>query len=296
MTLKIYSVLGNRQKLDGGAMFGNAPKNMWSQWYQPDENNRIELFCRALLVCDDETKRKILFETGIGAFFPPKLKERYGVVPEHHVLIESLKSLGFEPHDITDIVLSHLHFDHAGGLLNAFSDSSNSPSLVFPNAQYFVSKEAFERSIDPHPRDRASFIDGLDKLLMETSKLHLISNSDPSSLNLLGPNISFYFSQGHTPGLLLSKIAGKNYSVLFVSDLIPGSPWVNSAITMGYDRYPELLIDEKIKILKKCVEDKTFLFFTHDPKWAMTQVLIDEKGKFIVSPQSEKIHLNGFDL
>ena len=110
--MKLDSVLGNSQRLDGGAMFGNAPKALWTRWAQPDEENRIPLACRALLIEDGD--RKILLETGIGAFFEPRLRERFGVVEGDHVLLSSLSALGLTHQDIDVVVLSHLHFDHAG--------------------------------------------------------------------------------------------------------------------------------------------------------------------------------------
>ena len=130
--MKLWSVLGNSQKLDGGAMFGNAPRAMWAKWSPPDEHNRIDLACRALLASPLAGKT-VLFEAGIGAFFEPKLRERYGVVEERHVLLESLAEAGFAPQDIDVVVLSHLHFDHAGGLLAPGAEGL-APSLLFPTA------------------------------------------------------------------------------------------------------------------------------------------------------------------
>src|SRR5690606_24094769 len=114
----LTSLLGNSQRLDGGAMFGNVPKALWSRWIQPDEANRIPLACRCMLV--REPGRNVLVETGIGAFFEPKYKERFGVVEDRHVLLDALAEEGLSPEDIDVVVLSHLHFDHAGGLLTAW--------------------------------------------------------------------------------------------------------------------------------------------------------------------------------
>src|SRR5690349_1775474 len=124
----ITAVLGNSQRLDGGAMFGNAPKALWSRWIPPDELNRIPLACRAMLVNDEG--RMVLAETGIGAFFAPELRERYGVVEPGHVLVDNLRSLGLTDADIDVVVLSHLHFDHAGGLLSAW-EPDREPRLLF---------------------------------------------------------------------------------------------------------------------------------------------------------------------
>ena len=130
--MKLWSILGNSQKLDGGAMFGNAPKALWERWASVDDENRIDLACRALLASPLNGKT-VLFETGIGAFFEPKLRERYGVQEPQHVLLESLRAAGFEHEDIDVVVLSHLHFDHAGGLLAAWEEGA-SARLLFPNA------------------------------------------------------------------------------------------------------------------------------------------------------------------
>jgi len=280
--MKLWSVLGNSQKLDGGAMFGNAPRAMWARWASPDEHNRIDLACRALLA-SPLAGRAVLFEAGIGAFFEPKLRERYGVNEDRHVLLDSLAAAGFTPEDIDVVVLSHLHFDHAGGILAPWREGQP-PRLVFPNATYLVGRRHWERARAPHPRDRASFIAELPALLEASGRLELV---DGEYSRTLGSAVRFHFSDGHTPGLMLAEIVGPETvdgqphgGVVFCADLIPGRPWVHVPITMGYDRNAELLIDEKQAFLQDKLERNVHLFFTHDPGCALAQVVRDEKGRF----------------
>jgi glyoxylase-like metal-dependent hydrolase (beta-lactamase superfamily II) len=279
----LSSVHGNSQRLDGGAMFGNAPKAMWERWIPADEQNRIPLACRCLLVRDGD--RKILFETGIGAFGGPAMRERFGVVESHHVLVENLAKIGLQPDTIDVVVLSHLHFDHAGGCLTAYQ-TGVAPALVFRNANYVVGDEAWRRAIEPHARDRASFIPGLTELLEATGRVERVTGVSSSTL---GEGYKFHTSQGHTPGLLLAEIAMPAGPVVFAADLIPGKPWVHLPITMGYDRYPEMLIDEKKVLLTALLEQHGRLFFTHDPVIAMGTVARDAKGKFNVTDEREEI-------
>ena len=273
--MKLWSILGNSQRLDGGAMFGNAPRAMWEKWIVPDADNRIPLACRALLAQDLEGKN-VLFETGIGAFFEPKLRERYGVVEDHHVLLDSLRAAGHGHEDIDVVVLSHLHFDHAGGLLAPWREGS-APELLFPKAKFIVGKRAFERAVHPHPRDRASFIPELQPLLEQSGRLELVENAHSFAL---GKSVRFSFSDGHTPGLMLAEIVVPSGGVVFCADLIPGRPWVHLPVTMGYDRAPELLIDEKRAFLEDKLARGVRLFFTHDVQCALARVTRDEKGRF----------------
>jgi glyoxylase-like metal-dependent hydrolase (beta-lactamase superfamily II) len=275
--MKLWSVMGNSQRLDGGAMFGNVPKAMWAQWSPPDEANRIDLACRALLAAPLAGKT-VLFETGIGAFFAPPMRERFGVVESRHVLLDSLAEAGFGHEDIDVVVLSHLHFDHAGGLLAPWREGV-APELLFPKATFVVGARHWQRARDPHPRDRASFIPELAGLLEASGRLELV---DGAHSHALGDAVRFHFSDGHTPGLMLAEIvgAGEHGGLLFCADLIPGRPWVHLPITMGYDRFPEQLIDEKRERLEDAERRGVRLFFTHDPGCALARVVRDPRGRF----------------
>ena len=280
--MKLWSILGNSQKLDGGAMFGNAPREMWRKWIPADELNRIPLACRALLATP-LNGRTVLFETGIGNFFEPKLRERYGVQEPRHVLLDSLAEAGFSHDDIDVVVLSHLHFDHAGGLLAPWAEGE-APRLLFPNATFVVGAEHWRRALQPHPRDRASFIPELPALLQASGRLELVEGD---RCRALGDAVRFHHSDGHTPGLMLAEIVGPDAvdgephgGLVFCADLIPGRPWVHLPITMGYDRNAELLIDEKRDFLEDKLARNVHLYFTHDPGCALAQATRDDKGRF----------------
>ena len=280
--MKLWSIQGNAQKLDGGAMFGNAPRAVWKKWAPADELNRIDLACRALLASPVNGKT-VLFETGIGNFFEPKLRDRYGVQEDRHVLLDSLADAGFKHEDIDVVVLSHLHFDHAGGLLAPWEEGQPL-RLLFPNATFVVGQAHWERAREPHPRDRASFIPELVGLLEASGRLEIV---DGAHSDALGDAVRFHYSDGHTPGLMLAEIVGPERvdgdahgGVVFCADLIPGRPWVHVPITMGYDRNAELLIDEKHAFLQDMLTRNVHLFFTHDTGCALAQVTRDDKGRF----------------
>ncbi|HEX5960184.1 MAG TPA: MBL fold metallo-hydrolase [Rhodanobacteraceae bacterium] len=289
--MKLWSIEGNTQKLDGGAMFGNAPKAMWSKWIAADGENRIPLACRCLLATGLDG-RNVLFETGIGAFFEPKLRERYGVVEDRHVLLDSLHEAGLDQDDIDVVVLSHLHFDHVGGLLAAWEPEAPL-HLLFPKAKYVVGALHWTRATHPHPRDRASFIPGVAELLEQSGRLEKVEGEHSQTL---GKAVRFHYSQGHTPGLMLSEIVGPHGQggMVYCADLIPGTPWVHLPVTMGYDRAPEMLIDEKRGFLDDKLRRGVRLFFTHDHAIASASPRRDENGRY--GTRGAQAHFSGMVL
>lgn len=291
--LTLTSLEGNRQMLDGGSMFGNAPRAVWEKWTAPDHLGRIELACRSFLV--QWNGLNILIETGIGAFFEPKMSERFGVqTPDQHLLREELKKHGLMPNDIDYVILSHLHFDHAGGLLPPFKEiTQGKDELIFSKAQFIVGEEAWNRATHPHARDKASFIPGLTEKLESSGRLIILKENQkfPKPLDEI---FEYIVSNGHTPGQILTLIKGKKHSALFTGDLIPGSYWVHTPITMGYDRFPEAVIDEKTQVYQRAIPEKWILLFTHDERLSGATVKNSDSRK--VTPDESFIRFDSFQL
>ena len=277
---KLTALEGNTQWLDGGAMFGNCPRALWERWTRVDDRHRIPLACRSLLI-REEQGRTLLLEAGIGAFFEPKLRKRYGVQEERHVLLDSLAAHGLSHEQIDVVVLSHLHFDHVGGLLSAWRPDGES-ELLFPRARLLVSRRQWQRARSPHPRDRASYLPRLNSLIEASGRLELI---DGETSPTLGEGYRFHFSDGHTPGMMLTEIDTPAGPLVFVADLIPGRAWTHLPISMGYDRYPELIIDEKRAFLEQMLARGGRFFFTHDPDCAFARLEQDDKGRYVATAE-----------
>ncbi|MGD9823830.1 MBL fold metallo-hydrolase [Desulfobacter sp.] len=273
-------IRGNSMRLDGGSMFGNAPKALWQKWIAADENGMIDIASNCLLVKTGH--HNLLFETGCGAYLSSDMKMRFAVKEETHMLLQALAEERLTDSDISHVVLSHLHFDHVGGLLSAW-EPDREPDLLFPKAFFVVGEENFRRAKSPHYRDRASFIPGLCEKLQATGRLVLKRGGD--RLNVGGLSIEFFQSQGHTPGMLVSWIQARGGTVVFTGDLTPGLPWVNLPITMGYDRFAEKLVDEKKLMLDRAVAEDALLVFPHDAVHVAARVEHDPVKKRVMPAQ-----------
>jgi glyoxylase-like metal-dependent hydrolase (beta-lactamase superfamily II) len=253
--------------LDGGAMFGIIPKPLWQKTNPPDEANRIKLATRNLLLTDG--KRKIIIDTGMGDKWDEKLKNIYSV-DQRESLKGSLSKLSFTPSDVTDVILTHLHFDHTGG-----STEIENGKLVpaFSNAKYYVQKKNYEWAINPSDRDKGSYIKDNFKPLMDEGVLNFIDGEEK-----FDDEIEFIIFNGHTFGQQLIKISDSSNIIFYCADLFPTTSHIPIPYVMGYDLQPLVTVEEKKKILTRAMEESWKLFFEHDTETATATVTKDEKG------------------
>jgi glyoxylase-like metal-dependent hydrolase (beta-lactamase superfamily II) len=259
----IFPVMAGNFALDGGAMFGIVPKLLWEKYINADIKNRITLAMRCLLLCDQT--RKILIDTGCGNKFDSKYTEIYKIENSFNALINSLKKNNVNPKDITDVIITHLHFDHAGGI-SYFNQEKT--ELTFYNATHHVQKSHWKEANNPNELDKNSYIKEDLELLEKSGKLNLIEGD-----SLIYPNISLIKTNGHTIGQQIVKIFDENETLVYTSDLIPTTAHIRIPFIMGYDLQPLVIIEEKKKLLKEAFDKKWILFFEHDPKIVMAHVI-----------------------
>ena len=254
-------------KLDGGAMMGSVPKVLWNKTNPSDDLNRIDLAMRCLLL--DNGKEKILIETGIGNKNSAKFVEMFCIEQSTFPLKEELKSFGYELEDITHVILTHLHFDHAGGATYNVDDQI---LPTFPNAKYVISKSNWEAALNPNPKDKASYLHENFVPLKEFDQLILVDDDEEILEGISG--LAFY---GHTTGQQLIKITVENESLVFCSDLIPLKSHLKIPWIMGYDLNAMKTLEEKSNFLNEAAEKNWLLFFYHDPKTIAVKIRKSEK-------------------
>ena len=264
--------------LDGGAMFGIIPKPLWQKTNPSDEKNRITLGARCLLL--ESESKKILVETGMGDAWDEKFMSIYKVDFSEHTLLKSLEKLKVKPEDITDVILTHLHFDHTGG-----SSKLENGKLVptYPNAKYHVQKEHFEWALNPSDRDKGSFIPQTYMPLKEHGVLQLIEGN-----SFFDDEIEFLTINGHTFGQQMLKLTDSSNTYLFCGDLIPTMYHIPIPYVMGYDIQPLQTVKEKQKFLQLAVDESWKLIFGHDHMNSCATVKKTEKG-FIFDDIIEEI-------
>lgn len=259
--------------LDGGAMFGIIPKPLWLKTNPADDANRVRLSTRNLLLENDS--RKILIDTGMGSKWDEKAKIIYAV-DEKHSMDSALSSIGLKADDITDVILTHLHFDHTGGSTIKINGKLQP---AFPNAKYFVQKQNFEWAVNPSDRDKGSYIKDNFLSLMEEGVLYLIDGNKN-----FDDEIEFFVINGHTFGQQMVKISDRSNTLLYCADLIPFYSHIPLHYIMGYDLQPLVTLEEKKKYLSIALEENWKLFFGHDPEIAYATIkkfgegfIVDEK-------------------
>ena len=254
--------------LDGGAMFGIVPKPLWERTNPADEMNRIKLATRNLLLISDS--KKILVDTGMGNKWNDKNKEIYAVDQGSTSLESSLAGLNLKPDDITDVILTHLHFDHTGG-----STVNNNGKLepAFPNATYYVQKENYQWAVSPSERDKGSYIKDNFVPLKEAGVLMQIEGEKQ-----FDDEIDFIIVNGHTFGQQLLKLSDSSNTFLYCCDLFPTTAHLPLPYVMGYDLQPLVTVDEKKRILTQALDEEWKLFFEHYPDTAYATITDTDKG------------------
>lgn len=254
--MKLYTIDTGFFKLDGGAMFGVVPKSIWDSLNPADENNMCNWALRCLLV--EEGKRLILIDNGIGDKQDKKFFSYYYLHGDD-TLEKSLKSKGFSPDDITDVFLTHLHFDHCGGSVKWNKDRSGY-ELAFKNATYWSNADHWEWATKPNAREKASFLKENIMPVQESGQLKFAKEGDE-----LFPGFKIMVVNGHTNGMMIPQITSNGKTLAYVADLIPSMSHIPIPYVMGYDTRPLITMEEKLKFLTEAAAKDFFLFFEHDP-------------------------------
>jgi len=278
--MKLYSVNAGHFKLDGGAMFGVVPKSMWNKINPSDNNNMCSWALRCLLIEDEN--RLILIDNGMGNKQDEKFFGHY-FLHGNDTLDSSLNRYGFSRNDITDVFLTHLHFDHCGGSIEKNTNGTLVPA--FKNARFWSNQKHWQWATNPNPREKASFLKENILPIQESGALNFIEEEQD-----LTENISVEFVYGHTEAMMLPVIKYKEKKIWYMADLIPSSGHIPLPYIMAYDMRPLNTLDEKTRILKKIVSNNDVLFFEHDPVTECCTLTETEKGIRL----SEKFNLDQF--
>ncbi len=268
--MKLYSINTGYFKLDGGAMFGVVPKSIWNKLNPADENNLCTWAMRCLLI--EDGNRLILIDTGIGNKQDAKFFSHY-YLHGNDTLDKSLARHGFHRHDITDVLLTHLHFDHVGG---AIVVEKNKMSPAFKNATYWSNEQHWQWATKPNDREKASFLKENIQPIQDSGKLRFIEVREDIAFS---DNVTIRFVNGHTRAMMLPQINNyKGRTLVYVADLLPSVGHIPIPYVMAYDMFPLTTLQEKKAFLQEALQNNFTLFFEHDPVSECCSLQMTEKG------------------
>ena len=272
--MKLYAIETGNFKLDGGAMFGVVPKTIWNRTNPADANNLIDIAARCLLIEDD--KRLILIDTGMGDKQSDKFYGYYSLWGSHS-LDKSLAEHGFHRDDITDVFMTHLHFDHCGGSVQWNKDKTGYEP-AFKNAKFWSNENHWEWATKPNPREKASFLSENILPMQESGQLNFIKRPEGDFLEKSELGFGIFFADGHTEKQMIPHIQYKDKTIIFCADLLATAGHIPVAYVMGYDTRPLLTMPEKTKFLNAAADNNFYLFLEHDAHNQIITVQHTEKG------------------
>jgi glyoxylase-like metal-dependent hydrolase (beta-lactamase superfamily II) len=271
--MKIHVIDTGNFKLDGGAMFGVVPKSLWQKTNPADEQNMCSWSMRCLLI--EDGNRLMLIDTGIGDKQSEKFFAHY-YLHGSASLSRSLHQLGFHEDQITDVFLTHLHFDHCGGAI-AWNDSKSAYRPVFKNAKYWSNEQHWQWATVPNSREKASFLSENILPIQESGQLEFINRKE-NLTQAVFPNMDVLFVDGHTDSMMLPHISYKGKTIVFMADLLPSVGHIPLPYVMGYDTRPLITMEEKARFLDKAAAESYILFMEHDSVNECCTVMATEKG------------------
>jgi len=272
--MKIYPIETGNFKLDGGAMFGVVPKTIWNKTNPADENNLIDIAARCLLI--DDGNRLILIDTGMGNKQSEKFFGYYSLWGSHSI-DKSLAKYGFHRDDITDVFMTHLHFDHCGGSVQWNKDKTGY-EVAFKNAKFWTNENHWEWATKPNPREKASFLHENIFPIQESGHLHFIKRKEGDFVEKSELGFGIFFVDGHTEKMMIPHIYWQGKTICFMADLLPTAGHIPLPYVMGYDTRPLLTLTEKEKFMNAAAEKNYYLFLEHDAHNEIITVEKTEKG------------------
>ena len=272
--MNLYPIEAGYFKLDGGAMFGVVPKTIWNKTNPADTNNLIDIAARCLLI--EEGNRLILIDTGMGDKQSDKFFGYYNLWGNHSI-DKSLKEKGFHRDDITDVFMTHLHFDHCGGSV-IWNKDRTGYEIAFKNAKFWTNENHWEWATQPNPREKASFLKENIIPMQESGHLHFIARPENGFVEKSELNFGIFFADGHTEKQMIPMITYKDKTICFMADLLPTAGHIPLPYVTGYDTRPLLSMDEKDVFLKRAVAENFYLFLEHDAHNPIITLQNTEKG------------------